>query len=108
MIFFGESKARRSSSSALEFSSKMARKPFNPCKIQTNIKKSYIYRFIAVENVWGKHGRWMASSNGQDWSREDVVKAEENFKLGPSIAQRSTVGSGKWKVKAEILTGRSN
>ena len=27
------------------------------------------------------------------------MKAEENFESGSSIAQRSTVGSGKWKVK---------
>ena len=99
MIFFGELKAGRSSFSAFEFSSKMLRKPFKPWKIQTNIKKSYIYRFIAVEDTWGKCGHWIASSNGWDLSGEGVVKEEENFESGPSIAQRSTVGSGKWKVK---------
>ena len=63
------------------------------------IRKSCIYRFIAAEDMWRKCGRWMASSNGQDLSREGVVKAEENFESGSSIAQRSTVGSRKWKVK---------
>ena len=28
-----------------------------------------------------------------------IVKAEENFESRSSIVQRSTVGSGKWKVK---------
>ena len=42
-----------------------------------------------------------------------IVKAEENFESGSSIAQRSTVKSGKWKVNMRnvdwvIESGRCN
>ena len=66
MIFFGESKTGRSSPSAFEISLVMVEKPLKPCKIQKNIIKSCIYRFIAADDVWGKRGCWMESSNGQD------------------------------------------
>ena len=54
-------------------------KTFKPCKIQTTIIKSFMYRFAASEGMWRGHGRWMASSNGRDWLEEVKGKTEEEL-----------------------------
>ena len=66
MILFDESEAGGSSPSAFEFPSDIAEKMFKPCTIQKTLGNPACIVHIALEDMWGERGRWMASSDGRD------------------------------------------